>query len=146
MKIESTAFKDGEKIPEKYTCDGSDEMPPLKISDVPSKTRTLALICHDPDAPMGRWEHGLFWNIPPATKEITKPLGTAGKNSWGRNDYGGPCPPSGTHRYFFTIYALDMKLDLPEGSTREELEEAMNGHIIEHAQIVGLYKRKHQQN
>jgi len=146
MNLKSTAFKEGETIPEKYTCDGEDIMPRLQIEGVPSKTKTLALICHDPDAPMGRWEHGLFWNIPPTTKEITKPIGVIGKNSWGRNDYGGPCPPSGKHHYFFTIYALDIKLDLPEGSTREELELAMEGHVIAHSQLAGLYKRKHQQN
>lgn len=144
MKLESPAFGNMERIPSKYTCDGQDINPPLKISDVPENTKSLVLIVDDPDAPAGTWVHWLVWNISPNTKEI--PENSVPKNavegitSWNRVGYGGPCPPSGTHRYFFKLYALDTILDLPS-TTISELEKAMENHILDKAELVGLYSR-----
>ncbi|RMF21074.1 MAG: YbhB/YbcL family Raf kinase inhibitor-like protein [Cyanobacteria bacterium J083] len=142
MKITSPAFAHNTMIPKKYTCQGEDINPPLVISDIPASAVSLALIVDDPDAPMRTWNHWLIWNIKPTTeiKENSAP-GIQGKNSWGRNDYGGPCPPSGMHRYFFRLYALDCELNLPEGATRKSLENAMKGHIIEQAELMGLYRK-----
>ena len=145
MKLASSAFQNNGTIPSEYTCDGNDLSPELSISDVPSSAKSLALVMDDPDAPVGTWDHWIVFNIPPSTKEIPKgkePQGTAGKNSWGRTGYGGPCPPSGTHRYFFKLYALDAMRNLPQGTTKKELEMAMQGHIIAQAQLMGTYKRK----
>ena len=144
MKLTSSAFTHNGSIPSEYTCDGNDLSPLLSISDVPSNAKSLALISDDPDAPVGTWDHWVVFNIPPSTKSIlkgTEPQGTAGKNSWGRTGYGGPCPPSGTHRYFFKLYALDKILNLPEGPTKNDLEMAMQGHIVAQAQLMGTYKR-----
>jgi Raf kinase inhibitor-like YbhB/YbcL family protein len=144
MKLTSPAFTHNEAIPSEYTCDGDDLSPPLVISDVPSNAKSLALIMDDPDAPVGTWDHWVVFNIPPTTKQISKgtePNGIAGRNSWGRTGYGGPCPPSGTHRYFFKFYALDALLNLPEDSTKKDLERAMQGHILAQAQLMGTYKR-----
>ena len=144
MKLTSTAFQNNAPIPSDYTCDGSDLSPPLTISDVPSNTKSLVLISDDPDAPVGIWDHWVVFNIPLSTKEIakgTEPEGTAGKNSWGRTGYGGPCPPSGTHRYFFKLYALDTMLNLPEGATKKDIEGAMQGHIVAKTELMGTYKR-----
>lgn len=143
MKLTSPAFVHNGAIPSEFTCDGNDLSPPLSISDVPPNAKSLALINDDPDAPVGTWDHWVVFNIPPSTKSIpegTEPQGTAGKNSWGRTGYGGPCPPSGTHRYFFKLYALDTILNLPEGSTKKDLERAMQGHIVAQAQLMGTYK------
>ncbi len=145
MKLTSSAFQNNGQMPSEYTCDGSDLSPPLEISDVPLNAKSLALIMDDSDAPVGTWDHWVVFNIPTSTKEISKgtaPNGVAGKNSWGRTGYGGPCPPSGTHRYFFKLYALDATLNLPEGSAKKELEKAMQGHIIAQAQLMGTYKRR----
>ena len=144
MKLTSAAFIHNAPIPFEYTCDGSDISPSLSISDVPSNAKSLILIMDDPDAPVGTWDHWIVFNIPPSTKQIakgTEPNGVAGKNSWGKTGYGGPCPPSGTHRYFFKLYALDTELNLPEGTTKKDLERAMQGHIIAQAQLMGTYKR-----
>ena len=142
MKLASHAFAHNAIIPQKYTCQGEDISPPLTISDIPEGAVSLALINDDPDAPMGTWDHWLIWNLKPTAeiKEDSAP-GTQGKNSWGRNDYGGPCPPSGTHRYFFKLYALDSELDLAKGATKAELEAAMEGHILEQAELIGRYKK-----
>ena len=142
MKIASPAFAHNAMIPQKYTCQGEDISPPLTLSDIPEGTISLTLINDDPDAPMGTWSHWIIWNIKP-TREIQENSapGTQGQNSWGRNDYGGPCPPSGTHRYFFKLYALDSELELQEGATKAELEAAMDGHILEQAELIGLYKK-----
>ena len=142
MKITSPAFKHNASIPAKYTCQGEDVSPPLAFNDIPEDAQTLALINDDPDAPMGTWDHWIIFNLDPSKKiaEGDAP-GTQGKNSWGRNDYGGPCPPSGTHRYFFKLYALDAALELPEGVTKHEVEEAMEGHILAQAELIGLYKK-----
>ncbi len=144
MKLTSSAFANNQPIPSEYTCDGDDLSPPLSISDVPTNAKSLAFVMDDPDAPVGTWDHWVVFNIPLSTREIpkgTEPDGIAGKNSWGRTGYGGPCPPSGTHRYFFKLYALDTTLNLPQGSTKKDLERAMQGHIIAKAELVGIYKR-----
>lgn len=142
MNVSSPVFKHNQMIPRKYTCQGEDTNPPLTIESIRSGTKSLALIVDDPDAPMKTWVHWVVFNIPVMEKieENTVP-GRQGRNDFGRNDYGGPCPPSGTHRYFFKIYALDTLLDLPEGVRKSEVEKAMEGHILEKAEIIGLYKK-----
>ncbi|MGK7924506.1 MAG: YbhB/YbcL family Raf kinase inhibitor-like protein [Spirulina sp.] len=142
MKLASPAFAHNAPIPQQYTCQGEDISPPLTIDNIPEGTIALALIVDDPDAPMGTWDHWLIWNLQPAgeIQEGSAP-GTQGQNSWGRNDYGGPCPPRGTHRYFFKLYALDSELALPKGTTKAQLEAAMEGHILERAELLGLYKK-----
>jgi Raf kinase inhibitor-like YbhB/YbcL family protein len=141
MKIVSVFQHEGQ-IPKEYTCDGQDKIPPLEISAVPANAKSLALIVDDPDAPMGTWDHWILWNIPTDTKLINKQMGVAGRNSWGRMNYGGPCPPSGTHRYYFKLYALDTMLDLPAGSNKTALEKAMKGHILAEAALMGKYQRQ----
>lgn len=142
MKLTSPAFTHQAIIPQKYTCQGKDINPHLTLSNIPQGTISLALIIDDPDAPMGTWNHWLLWNLKPIEeiKEDSAP-GTQGKNSWGRNDYGGPCPPRGRHRYLFKLYALDSELKLPAGSTKVELEKAMDGHILEQAELLGVYQK-----
>ena len=145
MKLTSPAFGHNGKIPSEYTCDGSDTSPELDIKDVPKNAKSLVLINDDPDAPVGVWDHWIVFNIPPETKKIEKgdePEGLGGKNSWGRIGYGGPCPPSGVHRYFFKLYALDAMLSLEEGATKKQIEAAMQGHIIAKTELIGTYKRK----
>ncbi|MCK4326906.1 MAG: YbhB/YbcL family Raf kinase inhibitor-like protein [Candidatus Diapherotrites archaeon] len=143
MKITSTAFRDMQPIPAKYTCDGNDMSPPLDVSGAPEGTKSLALIVDDPDAPVGVWVHWVVWNLPAASiPENSLPAGALqGMNSFSKLDYGGPCPPSGRHRYFFKLYALDTKLDLEDGSSEKDLEMAMNGHILAEAQLIGTYER-----
>ena len=142
MQLTSPEFEHNQLIPKKYTCQGEDISPPLMVNGIPEGTLSLALINDDPDAPVRTWDHWIIWNIKPAReiKENSAP-GTQGKNSWGRNDYGGPCPPSGTHRYFFKLYALDVELDLPEGATKGQLESAMVRHILGQTELIGLYKK-----
>ena len=144
MIIKSPAFKNNEYIPAKYTCQGDDISPPLLIQDIPDNAKSLALIMDDPDAPMGTWIHWVIFNIPLIDKieenAVPGTLGTNDSNPDGT--YGGTCPPSGVHRYFFKIYALDILLDIAPGITKGELESAMKGHIIEEAAIVGLYKKE----
>ncbi len=145
MKLTSPAFWHNGKIPSEYTCDGSDTSPELNIADVPKNAKSLVLINDDPDAPVGTWDHWIVFNIPPTTKKIEKgeePEGVGGKNSWGRTGYGGPCPPSGVHRYFFKLYALDIELGLKEGATKKEIEAAMKGHILAQAELIGKYRRQ----
>lgn len=137
----TSVFSHGGNIQPEYTCDGQDKIPPLEISVVPANAKSLALIVDDPDAPMGTWDHWILWNIPPNTKVVDRQMGVAGKNSWGKTNYGGPCPPSGTHRYYFKIYALDTMLDLPSGSNKKTLETAMKGHILAEAVLMGKYQR-----
>lgn len=146
MQIKSREFGDNERIHEKYTCDGENINPPLEITDVPKKSESLVLIVDDPDAPRGTFVHWVLWNIPPYTKEIKEDSvpdkAVQGKNDFGKNSYGGPCPPSGTHRYRFRLYALDKTLELdPDTTEIEELERAMAGHIIAQSTLVGLYSR-----
>ena len=151
IKIESLAFKEGEFIPSKYTCDGSDVSPPLKWSDPPEGTAGIVLISDDPDAPAGTWIHWVVYNIPPAVKEFPENVPSSqtlengavqGKNDFGRIGYGGPCPPSGTHRYYFKLYALDTILDFGPGATKKQVVEAMKGHMLAEGQLMGRYRRE----
>ena len=145
MKITSSAFQEGAIIPSKFTCDGADTSPPLQIADVPSGAKSLALIVDDPDAPSGLFTHWMVWNISPQTNIIgegSTPQGVQGTNDFGKSGYGGPCPPSGMHRYYFKIFALDKTLDLPPGAKRKELDKAMNGHVIAQGQLMGRYSKK----
>ncbi len=146
LKLSSSAFKHNDSIPSKYTCDGADVNPPLVIENAPLSAKSLALIVDDPDAPAGNWVHWVVWNIDPTTNEIrenTVPSGALqGINDFRRRDYGGPCPPSGTHRYFFKLYALDMMLSLGPKANKAELERAMKGHVIAQSELIGLYKRR----
>ncbi len=143
MRLTSPVFNHEGDIPAVYTCDGKDINPPLEISEIPEGTETLALIMDDPDAPGRTFIHWVAYDIEPAEaiEENTSP-GTGGLTDFGRKDYGGPCPPSGTHRYFFKVYALDTRLDAAEGLSKEELVEAMDGHILDNAELIGLYSRK----
>jgi Raf kinase inhibitor-like YbhB/YbcL family protein len=145
MKLSSPAFKHNELIPPVYTCDGDDINPPLKIDDVPAAAKSLVLIMDDPDAPAGTWVHWLVWNMDPKTGEIRQktvpPKALQGMNSFRKIEYGGPCPPSGTHRYFFKLYALDTTLSLDSKTNSKVLEKAMAGHISAEAVLIGLYKR-----
>jgi hypothetical protein len=151
MKIDSTQFTEGSMIPSKYTCDGKDISPPLEWRDEPADTKSFALISDDPDAPGGTWVHWVIYNIPPdfiGLEENIKPEKEfkngmmQGTNSWPRIGYGGPCPPSGAHRYFFKLYALDAMLELKPGVNKEQLLKAMTGHILAEAQLMGKYKRQ----
>ena len=150
FELTSTAFTPGEPIPRKYTCDGEDISPPLRWSDPPQNTRSFALIADDPDAPMGTWVHWVLYNLPAETRTLPEavppdadlPDGSRhGKNGWPRLGYGGPCPPSGTHRYFFKLYALDTVLELAAGASKKQLLRAMEGHILGQAELMGLYTR-----
>ena len=145
MKITSSAFQEGGNIPSKFTCDGSDTSPPLQISGVPSEAKSLVLIADDPDAPGGLFTHWLVWNIPPQTNSIAEgsaPKGVQGTNDFGKSGYRGPCPPPGTHRYSFKIFALDRELDLRSGAKRNQVDAAMKGHVIAQGELVGRYARK----
>lgn len=143
MKLVSSAFVHDQTIPSTYTCDGKNINPPLSISDVPQNTQSLALIVDDPDAPMGTWVHWTVWNIAPTTVEISEnsvpEKSTQGTTSLRQPGYGGPCPPSGTHRYFFKLYALDTIIELDGKATVSELEEAMKGHTLTQTQLIGRY-------
>jgi hypothetical protein len=142
MKILSPEFQSSGFIPKKFTCQGEDVNPALIIEDIPKEAKSLALIVDDPDAPMGTWVHWVAFDIPLINRAEENSIpGKQGRNDFGREDYGGPCPPSGTHRYFFKIYALDKILNLTEGITKEELEKAMEGHILGQAELIGLYKK-----
>ena len=145
LSISSPAFEYGRPIPPKFTADGDDVSPKLTITGVPDGAVSLALIMDDPDAPMGTWVHWVVWNIPAGTaviEEGSEPGGSArGSNGWGRSGYGGPAPPSGIHRYFFKLYALDTVLDLPPTSDKAALERAMEGHVVSAAELMGTYAR-----
>ena len=143
LEISSPAFADGSFIPEKYTCDGENINPPIDIHKLPKETKSLVLIIEDKDAPIRSWIHWLVWNIPTTTKikENNVP-GKEGINDFRQKRYGGPCPPSGTHRYFFKIYALDDLLYLNLPITKVELEKAMGSHIIGYGELIGLYHKQ----
>ena len=150
IKITSPVIEEGGMIPKKYSCDGEDISPPLHWENIPEDTISIALISDDPDAPAGTWVHWVIYNIPPETNELPENIppynvlsdkSMQGKNDWGRIGYGGPCPPSGTHRYFFKIYALDTALNPKPGATKKELLEIMQGHIIGEGQLMGKYNR-----
>ena len=152
MEVKSTAFQDGAMIPKVYTCDGQDISPPLSWSGVPAEAKSIALIMDDPDAPRGTWVHWVVFNIPPGTNNLADNIprtpsltngAVHGANSWGgrKIGYGGPCPPSGTHRYYFRVYALDAKLNLKPGATTDQVRKAMKGHVMAEGQLMGKYKR-----
>ncbi len=143
MKLSSPEFEHNGYIPKKFTCQGDDVNPMLIIEGIPEGAKALALIVDDPDAPMGTWVHWVLYNISVVSeiKEDSIP-GIQVMNNFGRIEYGGPCPPSGTHRYFFKIYALDTKLNLKENSRKKDLEKAMEGHILDRAELIGLYKKQ----
>jgi Raf kinase inhibitor-like YbhB/YbcL family protein len=145
MTITSPAFQQRESIPSKFACDGGNTSPPLQITGVPAEAKTLVLIADDPDAPGGLFTHWLVWNIPPQTNSIaegTPPKGVHGTNDFGKSGYGAPCPPSGVHRYYFRIFALDRELALPSGTKRSQLDAAMKGHVIAQGELIGRYARK----
>ena len=145
FRISCPLFADRGAIPPRYTCDGEDDNPPLTIENVPAGAQSLALIVDDPDAPKKTWVHWVVWGIDPKVREIREgslPKGAVqGTNDFGKRRYGGPCPPSGRHRYIFKLYALDRPVDPGAGATKARLEAAMKGHIVGRAQLVGVYQR-----
>ncbi|UCF95675.1 MAG: YbhB/YbcL family Raf kinase inhibitor-like protein [Desulfobacterales bacterium] len=150
LQITSSALTEGRMIPKRYTCDGEDVSPDLACTGVPGGTQSLALICDDPDAPVGTWVHWVLFNIPADVTELPgavppektlKNGARHGINDFRRLGYGGPCPPGGTHRYFFKLYALDTSINLESGTTKAQLLEAMEGHILAEGQLMGKYKR-----
>ena len=151
IQVASDAFADGQPIPAKYTGDGADVSPPLTWSKTPAGTKSLALICDDPDAPAGTWVHWVMYNMPAIEDVLAENISKTGtledgreqgKNSFGKIGYNGPAPPPGkTHRYFFKIYALDARLDLPDGATKKDLLKAMDGHVLGEGQLMGTYRR-----
>ncbi|MES2503249.1 MAG: YbhB/YbcL family Raf kinase inhibitor-like protein [Myxococcota bacterium] len=143
LKITSSVFVDGGDIPQEYTCDGVNMMPALEWHNAPAKAKSLALIMDDPDATSGTFAHWVVWNIKSSSKSSAE-LFTArqGRNSGDKKGYIGPCPPSGKHRYFFKIYALDKKINLKDTAGKAALEKAMKGHILEEAQLIGMYEKK----
>lgn len=150
MEIKSSVFDEGGMIPAKYTCDAENVSPPLSWSSLPDGTKSLALICDDPDAPVGTWVHWVLFNLPPDSDGLPenvppqKKLSSGalqGSNDFRKIGYGGPCPPGGTHRYFFKLYALDTVLDLQAGSAKAALERAMQGQVLAEARLMGTYRR-----
>jgi len=152
FELTSTAFAQGEPIPVQYSCDGEDISPPLAWGDPPEGTQSFVLIMDDPDAPVGTWDHWLLFNIPADMRGLEENLPITGKNqdpdaifvgnnSWGHADYGGPCPPGGTHRYFFKLYALDTTLSLLPGVSKQELLNVMEGHVLGQTELMGTYTR-----
>ena len=143
--LTSPAFHEGQPIPERFSCDGDNVSPPLDWSSPPEGTRSLALILHDPDAPSGDFTHWVGWNIDPGTGGLEEGAHATveGANGFGENGYGGPCPPPGhgAHRYFHELFALDTELDLEEGASREQLEDAIEGHVLGGAELIGTYER-----
>jgi Raf kinase inhibitor-like YbhB/YbcL family protein len=150
IKLTSFAFAESQPIPPQYTCSGINISPPLEWMGIPKSAKTLAIIADDPDAPGGTWVHWVIYNLPadtigmvenlPATEDL-KGGGLQGKNDFEKIGYGGPCPPSGTHRYFFKLYALDNELPLKAGATKAEVEKAMDGHIQAQTQLMGTYRK-----
>lgn len=150
FELRSPAFEHGEPIPRRYTCDGEDLSPPLEWSDPPEGTVSLALIMDDPDAPVGTWDHWVLFDIPADVRSLPEGVppdaeppqgGRHGRNSWRRLGYGGPCPPGGTHRYFFRLYALDTALGLSSGAAKGDILKAMEGHVLGQAELMGTYSR-----
>jgi hypothetical protein len=151
ITITSSAFQQGKAIPAQFTCDGADISPPISWQGVPQATRSIVLISDDPDAPVGTWVHWVCYDIPPTVDSLAQNMpkadtlscgGKQGMTDFRRIGYGGPCPPSGTHRYFFKVYALDILLNLPAGKTKKEIETAMKGHILGQGELMGVYSRK----
>ena len=150
IQITSAAFSEAGMIPKPCTCDGADVSPDLSWTGVPDETKSLALICDDPDAPVGTWVHWVLFNIPPEETGLPGEISNAatlsngakhGTNDFRNLGYGGPCPPGGTHRYYFKLYALDTLLDLDSGATKAQVEDAMQGHILAQGQLMGKYQR-----
>ncbi len=150
MKLTSIAFTEGGMIPARYTCDDVNVSPPLDWEGAPANTKSFALIVDDPDAPAGIWVHWVLFNIPPHTQKLPENVphdktlsdgAVQGINDFRKFGYGGPCPPGGTHRYYFKLYALDTILKLAPGSSKRDLVNAMSGHILAEAQLMGKYKR-----
>jgi Raf kinase inhibitor-like YbhB/YbcL family protein len=145
LNVSSSAFSEGQSIPEKYTCDGQNVSPPIQWSGAPEKTKSIALICEDPDAPSGTFTHWVLYDLPGTTKELAEGSSGEGKegvNGFGKKGYGGPCPPpGGPHRYFFRIYALDTESLGNAGSSKEDVTTAMQGHVLAQGQLMGRYKR-----
>lgn len=150
ITVTSGAFKEGEMIPGKYTCDGEDMSPPLGWSGIPAEAKSIAMISDDPDAPMGTWVHWVIYNMPSDLKGLPENVpqkealengAVQGINDSRQTGYGGPCPPSGVHRYYFKVYALDTKLSLKPRCAKRDLENAMKGHILAEGQLMGRYKR-----
>lgn len=148
--VKSPAFNEGAGIPAEHTCDGADISPPLQWTGVPAEAKSLALIADDPDAPAGDWVHWVLYDLPPDVSQLPAAVpatarlstgGAQGKTDFGRTGYGGPCPPHGSHRYFFKIYALDTLLRLEPGATKKELLKAMQGHVLAEGQLMGKYQR-----
>ena len=146
IQITSSAFKDGDKVPSRYTCDDQNVSPPLAWTGIPTGTKSLTLIMDDPDAPSGTWVHWVLYNLPPDLSDLdeaTSSTGTDGKNDFNRMGYGGPCPPRGSaHRYYIKLYALDVRLDLKAGATKSQVENLMRGHILAQGQLMGKYAGK----
>ena len=143
LSVNSSAFESGKLIPKKYTCDGQEINPPLTIEGVPKEAKTLVLIVDDPDAPSGTFDHWIVWNIPASMGKIgeNNVPGIEGMNGARQIGYFGPCPPSGTHRYFFKVYALDTELSLAVGSKKRDVEKAMQNHVLAKGELMGLYRR-----
>jgi Raf kinase inhibitor-like YbhB/YbcL family protein len=149
MKLTSSAFDHEGNIPAKYTCDGENINPALTLSDIPSEAKSLVLIMDDPDVPKhlrddGMWDHWVVFNIPSSLREIKEgeePAGNHGIGTSGNVSYMGPCPPDREHRYYFKLYALDKELDLPEKAAKHQVEEAMEGHVLAKAELMGRYER-----
>jgi Raf kinase inhibitor-like YbhB/YbcL family protein len=151
MRLTSTAFRSGDPIPDMYSCDGANISPPLHWDDVPEGTKSLALICEDPDAPVGVFSHWVYYNIPPSINMLPEDVlpmrypdigGEQGTNDFNKIGYGGPCPPEDTHRYFFKIYALDTVLKIDSGARKERIEQAIKGHVLAKGELIGVYARQ----
>ena len=151
IEVTSPAFAEGELMPATYTADGEDISPPLEWTGVPEGAKSIALINDDPDAPVGTWVHWVLYNIPPDVTSLEENMppdetlangARQGTTDFGRIGYGGPAPPSGTHRYFFKVYALDTMLDLPTGATKRQVGDAMQGHVLAEGQLMGKYSRR----
>lgn len=150
MQLTSSAFADSAKIPPRYTCDGDNINPPLNWSEVPAATKSFVLIMEDPDVPRnvrpdGLFIHWMIWNIPPTVTSVaehSEPVGVTGLDTNGQLGYVGPCPPHGSHRYYFRIYALDCELTIPSTAAKGELIRAIQGHILDQAELMGRYERK----
>jgi Raf kinase inhibitor-like YbhB/YbcL family protein len=151
VELKSTAFANGEAIPKQHTGDGENVSPPLSWSTAPEGTKSWAMVCDDPDAPVGTWVHWVIFNLPPNTRELSERVPTGeklasgamqGKNDFGKHGYGGPAPPKGKpHRYFFKLYALDTLVDLKPGATKAQLLKAADGHVLGHGELMGKYQR-----
>ncbi len=142
MELTSPSFPHGEAIPRRHTCDGQNVSPPLVIEEIPAGTKSLCLIVEDPDASGKTWVHWVLFNIPVTGRiEENSHPGRQGRNDFRKQGYGGPCPPSGTHRYFFRLFALDRELGLPDGATRQQVEKLIEGHILDRAELSGTYSR-----